>query len=100
MLRLPREVAPLFRDWLAQHYPMRAEHVMSIVQQIRGGRDNDPRFGSRMRGAGQFSELIDRRFKIACKRLGLNADRAPLDTTRFRPPQPKKSEGQLELFGR
>ena len=52
MLRLPLEVAPLFRDWLDAHYPLRAAHVMSIVQQIRGGRDNDPRFGSRMRGRG------------------------------------------------
>jgi len=99
MLRLPREVAPLFRDWLAQHYPLRAEHVMSIVQQIRGGRDNDPNFGSRMRGAGQFSELIAKRFAIACKRLGLNGDRESLDTTRFRPPRPREQTGQFELFG-
>jgi len=99
MLRLPREVAPLFRDWLAQHYPLRAEHVMSIVRQIRGGRDNDPNFGSRMRGEGQFVELIARRFAIACKRLGLNLDRAPLDTTRFRPPRRSENAGQLELFG-
>jgi len=99
MLRLPREVAPLFRDWLAQHYPLRAEHVMSIVQQIRGGRDNDPNFGSRMRGTGQFSELIGRRFAIACKRLGLNGDRDPLETSRFRPPRRKEQTGQLELFG-
>ncbi|HEX7273367.1 MAG TPA: PA0069 family radical SAM protein [Casimicrobiaceae bacterium] len=98
MLRLPREVSELFRDWLAQHYPLRAAHVMSIVQQVRGGRDNDPAFGSRMRGEGQFSELIARRFAIACRRLGLNADRAPLDTTRFRPPR-RESAGQLELFG-
>ena len=99
MLRLPREVAPLFRDWLAEHHPLRAEHVMSIVQQIRGGRDNDPNFGSRMRGSGQFSELIARRFAIACKRLGLNGDREPLDTARFRPPQRSAQTGQLELFG-
>jgi DNA repair photolyase len=99
MLRLPREVSPLFRDWLAQHYPLRAEHVMSIVREIRGDRDNDPNFGSRMRGAGQFSELIARRFAIACKRLGLNGDREPLDTTRFRPPRQSEQTGQLELFG-
>jgi len=98
MLRLPREVSELFRDWLAQHYPLRAAHVMSIVQQVRGGRDNDPAFGSRMRGEGQFSELIAQRFAVACKRLGLNADRTPLDTTRFRPPR-RESAGQLELFG-
>ena len=99
MLRLPREVSPLFRDWLAQHYPLRAEHVMSIVQQVRGGRDNDPQFGSRMRGQGQFSELIAKRFALACRRLGLNVDRRPLDTTRFRPPRRREDAGQLELFG-
>ena len=98
MLRLPWEVKDLFRDWLAQHYPLRAHHVMSLVQQFRGGRDNDPNFGSRMRGQGQFAELIERRFGIACKRLGLNATRGfDLDTTRFRPPA-EASGGQLRLF--
>jgi DNA repair photolyase len=97
MLRLPREVKDLFRDWLAQHYPLRAQHIMSLVQQIRGGRDNDPRFGARMRGQGQFADLIERRFEIACKRLGLNQRRGiSLDTTRFHPPQPKTA--QLDLF--
>ena len=87
MLRLPREVAPLFREWLDAHYPLRAAHVMSLVNQIRGGRDNDPNFGARMRGSGQFAELIKRRFKVAVERLGLTADRKPLDTSLFRPPQ-------------
>lgn len=96
LLRLPREVAPLFRAWLDTHYPLRAAHVMSIVQDIRGGRDNDPRFGFRMQGQGQYAELIRKRFEIACKRLGLNAKRnVPLDTTLFRPPS---SAGQLDLF--
>jgi DNA repair photolyase len=99
MLRLPREVSPLFRDWLAQHYPLRADHVMSIVQQVRGGRDNDPQFGSRMRGQGQFSEIIGKRFALACRRLGLNVERTALDTTRFRPPRRREDAGQLELFG-
>jgi len=98
MLRLPREVKDLFRDWLAQHYPLRAEHVMSLVQQVRGGRDNDPAFGSRMRGQGLFADLIARRFALACKRLGLNEDRTlRLDTTRFRPPSGPAS-AQLDLF--
>jgi DNA repair photolyase len=97
MLRLPREVKDLFRDWLAQHYPLRAAHVMSLVGQIRGGRDNDPEFGSRMRGEGLFADLIARRFAVACKRLGLNDDRTlRLDTTRFRPPTP--ATPQLDLF--
>ena len=99
MLRLPREVKDLFRDWLAQHYPLRAAHVMSLVGQIRGGRDNDPEFGSRMRGEGLFAELIARRFAVACKRLGLNEDRTlRLDTTRFKPPRPALPNSQLALF--
>ncbi len=106
LLRLPREVAPLFRDWLAVHYPLRAAHVMSIVQQIRGGRDNDPRFGARMHGQGTFADLIRKRFRLACKRLDLNTERdAPLDITRFRPPvvvarvaPPRPPDRQLDLF--
>src|SRR6185295_9851707 len=73
MLRLPLEVAPLFRDWLAVHYPLRAAHVMSIVRQIRGGRDNEPQFHTRMSGRGEFADLIDKRFAIACRRFGLNS---------------------------
>ncbi len=87
-LRLPREVAPLFREWLDIHYPQRAAHVMSLVRQMRGGRDYQSGFGSRMRGDGAFSALIARRFELACARLGLNRGRSHegLDTTRFRPP--------------
>jgi DNA repair photolyase len=96
LLRLPLEVAPLFREWLDTHYPLRAAHVMSLIQQLRGGRDNDPRFGSRMRGSGEFAWLTERRFNLAVKRLGLNRERAPLDRTRFRPP--KANAGQAELF--
>jgi DNA repair photolyase len=86
LLRLPHEVAPLFRDWLAQHYPLRAAHVMSLIGQLRGGRDNDPCFGSRMRGSGEYSMLIARRFELAVKRFGLDAPRAPMDRSRFRAP--------------
>jgi DNA repair photolyase len=99
MLRLPLEVAPLFRDWLAAHYPLRAAHVMSIVRQIRGGRDNEPRFHVRMGGQGEFADLIRKRFAICCKRLGLNTDREPdLDTTLFRPPSVRGASLQLDLF--
>jgi DNA repair photolyase len=106
LLRLPREVAPLFRAWLDVHHPLRAAHVMSIVREIRGGRDNDPRFGARMHGEGPFAQLIRRRFAIACKRLGLNAERdASLDTSRFRAPSApspdrlrRVDERQLDLF--
>src|SRR5665213_2061781 len=85
MLRLPHEVKDLFREWLQCHYPMRAAHVMSLVRDIRGGRDNDPAFGSRMVGRGAFAELVRRRFDVACRRLALNTARSQaLDTTQFR----------------
>jgi DNA repair photolyase len=97
VLRLPHELAPLFKEWLATHYPLKAEHVMSLVRQMSGGKDYDSRFGVRQSGAGEFAALIAKRFEGACKRLGLNADdwREPLDTTRFRPP---RTGPQLDLF--
>ena len=100
VMRLPNELKELFKEWLAAHYPERAAHVISIVRQMRGGRDNDPRFGSRMTGTGAFAELIEKRFDIACRRFGLNghgAGRKPpsLDCSRFRPPS---SAGQMQLF--
>jgi DNA repair photolyase len=103
MLRLPLEVAPLFRAWLDAHYPLRAAHVMSIVRQIRGGRDYQSGFGVRMGGQGEFADLVRRRFALACRRLSLNTERnLALDTTRFRPPQraaaPPAASPQLDLF--
>ena len=100
ILRLPNELKDLFREWLAAHYPDRAAHVMSIVRQMRGGRDNDPRFGERMRGTGNYAELIAVRFKLACQRYGLNGHgggrRPPeLDCAQFVPPSPA---GQMKLF--
>ncbi len=100
ILRLPNELRDIFKEWLATHYPDRADHVISIVRQMRGGKDNDPRFGERMRGTGNFAELISQRFAIACRRFGLNGHgggrRLPdLDCTRFVPPSPA---GQLKLF--
>ena len=101
LMRLPNELKTLFREWLAAHYPLRAEHVMSIVRELRGGRDNDPRFGTRMTGTGTYAELLAKRFEIACRRLGLNGAergtrvRRELDCTRFRPPSPP---GQMQLF--
>ncbi|HEY5863062.1 MAG TPA: PA0069 family radical SAM protein, partial [Casimicrobiaceae bacterium] len=86
LVRLPREVAPLFRAWLDAHRPQRAAHVMSVVQQMRGGRDYDADFATRMRGSGQFATLIERRFALAAKRLGLNRERMPLDRSRFHAP--------------
>ena len=105
LLRLPNEVRPLFKEWLAAHYPQRADHVISIVRQSRGGRENDPRFGSRMTGSGNFVELIGKRFELACRRLGLNsednhmASRDGLDCSLFRPPSPEQNTpGQMKLF--
>jgi len=100
IMRLPNELKELFKEWLAAHYPERAGHVISIVRQMRGGRDNDPRFGSRMTGTGIFAELIEKRFDLACRRFGLNghgAGRKPpsLDCSRFRPPC---AAGQMSLF--
>jgi DNA repair photolyase len=90
LLRLPHELKSLFRDWLEQHFPLKAQHVMSRVQEMRGGKDNDPKFGSRMVGEGLFAELLKQRFTKACVRLGLNNGGrrlvATLDTTRFQVP--------------
>ena len=88
LLRLPYEIKDLFRDWLAEHFPDRAAHVMSLINDMRGGRDNDPRFGSRMRGTGPVAELLRGRFKLACKRLNLNSGsrEPPQHTPLFRPP--------------
>ena len=97
LLRLPWEVKDIFRAWLETNYPLKAEHVMSRVHQMRGGKDNDPNFGSRMKGQGIFAELLKQRFDKARARLGLNQRESAfeLDCTQFRPPGPK---GQGALF--
>jgi len=98
VLRLPWELKDLVREWLELHFPERAEHVLSLVRQMRGGRDNDPRFGSRMRGEGQFAELIRQRFAIARRRLGYERTRnITLDCSRFEAPRAASPQG--ELFG-
>jgi len=98
LLRLPYEVKDLFREWLAEHYPDRAAHVMSLIHEMRGGRDNDPRFGSRMRGTGPHALLLRNRFKLACQRLKLNqTERGSLDTTLFHPPGPAGAQLRLSL---
>ena len=98
VLRLPWELKQLVREWLELHFPERAEHVLSIVRQMRGGRDNDPRFGSRMRGEGEFAELIRQRFALATRRLGLARNRdLALDCSLFAAPRAASPQG--ELFG-
>jgi DNA repair photolyase len=97
LLRLPGEVRELFYEWLETHYPDRANRVRNRIRQLRGGRDNDPRFGSRMRGQGPWADLLRRRFETACRRQGLEHGRAkPLETALFRPPS--RTPGQMELW--
>ncbi|MHA6205687.1 PA0069 family radical SAM protein [Dyella soli] len=95
-LRLPYELKALFREWLALHVPQRAAHVMSLVQQMHGGRDYDSDFATRMRGKGVFADLIQRRFDLACRRHGFGRARELwLDTTRFVPPRKPSPQGEL-----
>ena len=95
MLRLPLEIADLFREWLAEHYPDRAERVMERVRDTRGGKDYDSTFGQRMRGTGPVAELLAKRFRLAVKRLGFPGFPA-LDCSGFVPPLPE--HGQLPLL--
>ncbi|MEM7088212.1 MAG: PA0069 family radical SAM protein [Pseudomonadota bacterium] len=96
MLRLPREVSQLWQDWLARHEPSRAEKVMTLLRDMHGGRDYDPRWGHRMRGEGEYAALIAQRFTKTCKRLGLSVKSEPLRCDLFAiPPQPGD---QLNLF--
>ena len=95
-LRLPYELKALFREWLALHAPQRAAHVMSLVQQMHGGRDYDSDFTTRMRGQGVFAELIRRRFDVACRKHGFGRARELwLDTTRFVAPRKQSPQGEL-----
>lgn len=97
LVRLPYEVKDLFKEWLAKHFPERAEHVMSIIRQMRDGKENDPHFGSRMRGKGEFADLLSLRFKLACKRHHLNSIKtSALDTQQFKSPNPLPK--QLDLL--
>jgi len=95
LMRLPFEVAPLFRAWLAAHYPDRADKVMHMVQDIRGGRDNDPSFFSRMKGKGIWPQLIRQRVKRAARAHGMDQGFPPIRCDLFRPPE---RGGQMELF--
>ncbi len=88
LLRLPLEVAPIFKDWLLRHYPDRYRHVMSLIRSMRDGKDYDSEWGKRMRGSGPYAWQIGRRFEIAAKKLGLNTGwRLPLRTDLFTAPQ-------------
>jgi DNA repair photolyase len=103
VLRLPWEVAPLFKDWLAAHFPDRADRVMSRVRDMRGGKDYDSSFAHRMKGEGLWADLLKQRFAKATRRLGLNArQHGILDMSQFQrvelPPKPAADDRQLDLF--
>jgi DNA repair photolyase len=95
-VRLPHEVKELFAAWLEAHVPLRARHILSLIRQSRGGRLNDPGFGTRMRGEGAHAELIGRRFAVAVQRLGLAREYPALRTDLFEPPS--AGERQLRLL--
>jgi DNA repair photolyase len=98
ILRLPYELKLLFKEWLEAHAPLTAAHVMARVRDLRGGRENDPCFGTRMKGQGPFAQLIRRRFDVAARRLGLTTDWSlQLDASRFRKPCAAGAAGQMSL---
>ena len=95
VVRLPWEVAPLFREWLELHYPDRADRVMARIQEMRGGKDYDADFATRMKGKGIWADLIRKRFELATRRLGFNRERSLLTTEHFRRPN---LDGQGDMF--
>ena len=95
VIRLPWEVAPLFRQWLQLHYPQRADRIMARIREMRGGKDYDADFATRMKGSGLWAELIKQRFEKATARIGFNRERIGLDLNSFRPPG---AAGQGSLF--
>ncbi len=96
VLRLPREVRDLFREWLMANYPERYRHVFTLIRDMRGGKDYDSQWGSRMTGTGPLAWMIGRRFDIACDKLGLNKKRVKLTTDHF--VRPNRDGNQLTLF--
>jgi DNA repair photolyase len=97
ILRLPLEVRDLFREWLMENFPDRYRHVMSLVRDMRGGKDYDSTWGKRMTGGGPYAWMIGRRFELACEKLGINTERKSLTIEHFKPV--KAGAQQLSLFG-
>jgi len=97
LLRLPLELKDLFREWLETHYPDKASHVLNLLRETREGALYRSEFGERMRGTGPYADLLEKRFRVAAKKHGLDQPLAPLDTTKFR--RPTKPGEQFELFG-
>ena len=97
VIRLPYELKDLFKDWLATHFPDRADHVMNRIRDMKGGKENVSEFGERMRGTGIFADLIRQRFRKTCARLGLSSANLPvLDIMQFTPP--RENSAQASLF--
>ena len=97
LLRLPHDVKVLFQDWLATHYPDRAAHVLFLLRQTREGNLDETRFCKRMQGSGPVAEILDRRFAVACRRLGFNQRRFGLRTDLFAPPSQPGDQFSLPL---
>jgi DNA repair photolyase len=98
LVRLPHELSGLFTDWLEQHLPGRAAHVLSLIRQSRGGKLNDPNFHTRFAGSGPYAEMLHQRFTRAAKQLGLEGDSTRLDLTQFRVPGAQPMLAQMSLF--
>lgn len=96
LLRLPREVAPLFKEWVEAEFPNHANKILGKVRESHGGKDYDAEWGKRLRGEGHYAQLISHRFKLACRRLGLQNDLPPLRTDLFQ--VPSQAGDQLSLF--
>ena len=95
LLRLPLEIKDLFHQWLREHEPLKADRVIARIRDTRGGRDYDSTFGKRQVGEGAYARLLARRFALASRRLGLDRELPPLDTTRFRAPLATRSQPSL-----
>ena len=95
-VRLPHELKQLFREWLELHFPDRASHVMSLIQQMNGGKDYDSNFATRMRGQGVFADIIRTRVQVASRKAGMGkAWDTVLDTSKFMPPRVHSPQGEL-----
>ena len=93
-LRLPHGLGTLFEDWLARHYPDRKEKVLNRLKEIRGGRINDPSFGTRMRGQGVFADQIEQLFETACRKAGISGKGPELSAAAFRVPSSVPASSQ------
>ncbi|WP_038054758.1 PA0069 family radical SAM protein [Thioalkalivibrio sp. ALJ1] len=101
LLRLPREVAPVFEDWLRTHYPLKAEHILQRLREAHGGQLYDSTFGHRMRGGGPYAKVLRQRFRLARRRAGLAGRLVELDCTQFEPPidrANRRDDNQMDLF--